>query len=593
MDQTTWNFIFIGISFSIYIGIAIWSRAGSTKEYYTAGGSVSPFANGMATAADWMSAATFISMAGGIAAAGYGASKFLMGWTGGFVLLTTLMVPYLRKFGKATVPDFVGDRYYSNAARLVAVICAIFICMTYIMGQMRGVGIVFSRLFGIEVWMGVLIGGGIVYFYAGLGGMKGITYTQVAQYCVMVFSYTIPVIFISLIITGDAVPQLGLIGNYIKDGTENAQPLIQKINQISTDLGFQEYTASSSNTLDMFCITAALMIGTAGLPHVIVRFFTVKNVRAVRKSAYWTLSFIAVIYLTAPALGIFARTNFVEEINQKKYQNAPDWFKNWESQGMIAWVDKNEDGIMQYRAGDVFSGKPIFVEKPDAASTGPRKVSNEINFASDNEVYYDKDIIVLANPEMAGLPPWLIALVMAGCVAAALSTAAGLLLVLSTSISHDLMKKIINPGISDEQEIKYARIASFGAIAIAAYFGINPPSSFVAKTVAFAFGLAASSFFPTLIMGIFSKRMNKEGAIAGMVCGIGFTLSYIIYFQFLTESKEFWFGISPEGIGFFGMAINFVVAFIVSSLTPPPPPEIQEMVEEIRIPKGAGKSIDH
>ena len=593
MDQTTWNFIFIGISFSIYIGIAIWSRAGSTKEYYTAGGSVSPFANGMATAADWMSAATFISMAGGIAAAGYGASKFLMGWTGGFVLLTTLMVPYLRKFGKATVPDFVGDRYYSDAARLVAVICAIFICMTYIMGQMRGVGIVFSRLFGIEIWMGVLIGGGIVYFYAGLGGMKGITYTQVAQYCVMVFSYTIPVIFISLIITGDAIPQLGLIGNYIKDGTENAQPLIQKINQISTDLGFKEYTASSTNTLDMFCITAALMIGTAGLPHVIVRFFTVKNVRAVRKSAYWTLSFIAVIYLTAPALGIFARTNFVEEINQKKYQNAPDWFKNWESQGMIAWVDKNEDGIMQYRAGDVFTGKPIFVEKPDTTSIGPRKVSNEINLASENEVYYDKDIIVLANPEMAGLPPWLIALVMAGCVAAALSTAAGLLLVLSTSISHDLMKKIINPGISDKQEIKYARIASFGAIAIAAYFGINPPSSFVAKTVAFAFGLAASSFFPTLIMGIFSKRINKEGAIAGMVSGIGFTLSYIIYFQFLTESKEFWFGISPEGIGFFGMAINFVVAFVVSSLTPPPPPEIQEMVEDIRIPKGAGKSIDH
>ena len=593
MDQTTWNFIFIGISFGIYIGIAIWSRAGSTKEYYTAGGGVSPFANGMATAADWMSAATFISMAGGIAAVGYGASKFLMGWTGGFVLLTTLMVPYLRKFGKATVPDFVGDRYYSDAARLVAVICAIFICMTYIMGQMRGVGIVFSRLFGIEIWMGVLIGGGIVYFYAGLGGMKGITYTQVAQYCVMVFSYTIPVIFISLIITGDAVPQLGLIGNYIKDGAENAQPLIQKINQISTDLGFQEYTASSSNTLDMFCITAALMIGTAGLPHVIVRFFTVKNVRAVRKSAYWTLSFIAVIYLTAPALGIFARTNFVEEINQKKYQNAPNWFKNWESQGMIAWVDKNEDGIMQYRAGDVFSGKPIFVEKPDTTLTGPRKVSNEINFVSDNEVYYDKDIIVLANPEMAGLPPWLIALVMAGCVAAALSTAAGLLLVLSTSISHDLMKKIINPGISDKQEIKYARIASFGAIAIAAYFGINPPSSFVAKTVAFAFGLAASSFFPTLIMGIFSKRMNKEGAIAGMVCGIGFTLSYIIYFQFITESKEFWFGISPEGIGFFGMGINFLVAFIVSSLTPPPPREIQEIVEEIRIPKGAGKSIDH
>jgi len=592
MDQTVWNFIFIGITFGIYIGIAIWSRAGSTKEYYTAGGSVSPFANGMATAADWMSAATFISMAGGIAAAGYGASKFLMGWTGGFVLLTTLMVPYLRKFGKATVPDFVGDRYYSDAARLVAVICAIFICMTYIMGQMRGVGIVFSRLFSIEIWMGVLIGGGIVFFYAGLGGMKGITYTQVAQYCVMVFAYTIPVIFISLIITGDAVPQLGLIGDYIKDGPEKAQPLIEKINQISTDLGFQEYTASSSNTLDMFCITAALMVGTAGLPHVIVRFFTVKNVRAVRKSAFWTLSFIAVIYLTAPALGIFARTNFVEEINQKKYQEAPEWFKNWENQGMIAWVDKNNDGIMQYRAGDVFAGKPVYAEN-STKEEGPREVTNTIDMSSKNEVYYDKDIIVLANPEMAGLPPWVIALVMAGCVAAALSTAAGLLLVLSTSVSHDLMKKIINPNISDKQEIKYARIASFGAIAIAAYFGINPPSSFVAKTVAFAFGLAASSFFPTLIMGIFSKRVNKEGAIAGMICGIGFTLSYILYFQFLTESKSYWFGISPEGIGFLGMAINFAVAFLVSSFTPAPPKEIQDMVEDIRIPKGAGDATHH
>ena len=595
MDQTVWNFIFIGITFSVYIGIAIWSRAGSTKEYYTAGGSVSPFANGMATAADWMSAATFISMAGGIAAAGYGASKFLMGWTGGFVLLTTLMVPYLRKFGKATVPDFVGDRYYSNAARLVAVICAIFICMTYIMGQMRGVGIVFSRLFSIEIWMGVLIGGGIVFFYAGLGGMKGITYTQVAQYCVMVFAYTIPVIFISLIITGDAMPQLGLIGDYIKDGPDKAQPLIEKINQISTDLGFREYTASSSNTLDMFCITAALMIGTAGLPHVIVRFFTVKNVRAVRKSAFWTLSFIAVIYLTAPALGIFARTNFVEEINQKKYQQAPDWFKNWENQGMIAWVDKNNDGVMQYRAGKVFAGKPLkpVYAEDSTSDVGPRKVTNNIDMSSQNEVYYDKDLIVLANPEMAGLPPWVIALVMAGCVAAALSTAAGLLLVLSTSVSHDLMKKIINPKISDKQEMKYARMASFGAIAIAAYFGINPPASFVAKTVAFAFGLAASSFFPTLIMGIFSKRVNKEGAIAGMICGIGFTLSYIIYFQFLTDSKDYWFGISPEGIGFLGMVINFAVAFAVSSVTAPPPKEIQDMVEEIRIPKGAGKASQH
>ena len=591
MDQTTWNFIFIGISFGIYITIAIWSRAASTKEYYTASGNVSPFANGMATAADWMSAATFISMAGGIAAAGYGASKFLMGWTGGFVLLTTLMVPYLRKFGKATIPDFIGDRYYSNTARLVAVICAIFICMTYIMGQMRGVGIVFSRLFDIEIWQGVIIGAGIVFFYAGLGGMKGITYTQVAQYCVMVFAYTIPVFFISLIITGDALPQLGLIGNYVKDGAEKSIPLITKINQISTDLGFAKYTESTSNKLDLFCITAALMVGTAGLPHVIVRFFTVKNVKAVRKSAYWTLSFIAIIYLTAPALGMFARTNFIEEINQKKYREAPQWFINWEEQGMIAWVDKNNDGVMQYRAGDVFSGKPKY-DDTNRADGMPRIVTNEMS-DSENEVYYDKDIIVLANPEMAGLPQWVIALVMAGCVAAALSTAAGLLLVLSTAISHDLMKKIVNPNISDQQEMRYARLASFGALVVAAYFGINPPSSFVAKTVAFAFGLAASSFFPTLIMGIFSKKINKEGAIAGMISGIGFTMTYIIYFQFFTDSKDYWFGISPEGIGFVGMLINFIIAFLVSSRTSPPPTEVQEMVENIRIPKGAGKATGH
>jgi cation/acetate symporter len=591
MDQATWNFIFIGITFGVYITIAIWSRAASTKEYYTASGSVSPFANGMATAADWMSAATFISMAGGIAAAGYGASKFLMGWTGGFVLLTTLMVPYLRKFGKATIPDFIGDRYYSNTARLVAVICAIFICMTYIMGQMRGVGIVFSRLFDIEIWMGVIIGAGIVFFYAGLGGMKGITYTQVAQYCVMVFAYTIPVFFISLIITGNAIPQFGLVGDYIKGNPENVIPLIDKINQISVDLGFSKYTDNTSNTLDLFCITAALMVGTAGLPHVIVRFFTVKNVKAVRKSAYWTLSFIAIIYLTAPALGMFARTNFIEEINGKNYEEAPEWFKNWEEQGMIAWVDKNEDGIMQYRAGDVFSGKPSY-DNSTRQDGSPRTLTNQLS-DSENEVYYDKDIIVLANPEMAGLPQWVIALVMAGCVAAALSTAAGLLLVLSTAISHDLMKKIINPDISDQQEMKYARIASFGALVVAAYFGINPPSSFVAKTVAFAFGLAASSFFPTLIMGIFSKKINKEGAIAGMICGIGFTMSYIIYFQFLTDSKDYWFGISPEGIGFVGMFINFIIAFAVSSRTAPPPSDVQEMVENIRIPKGAGKATGH
>lgn len=589
MDQTVWNFIFIGITFGIYIGIAIKSRAGSTKEYYTAGGGVGPFANGMATAADWMSAATFISMAGIVAASGYDASRFLMGWTGGFVLLTTLMVPYLRKFGKATVPDFVGDRFYSNGARLVAVICAIFICMTYIMGQMRGVGIVFSRLFEIPIWMGVLIGAGIVFFYAGLGGMKGITYTQVAQYCVMVFAYTIPVIFISIAITGNFIPQLGLIGDFTKGGGEPV-PLLVKMNQLSEELGITQYTNGSIPKVDLFCITAALMVGTAGLPHVIVRFFTVKSVKAVRKSACWTLGFIAVIYLTAPALGVFARTNLVAEVNNKAYKEAPQWFKNWESQGMIAWVDKNNDGIMQYGKGSVFAGKPDMLGKDKLGEHGQRLVSNEISVEDPNEVYYDRDIIVLANPEMAGLPKWVIALVMAGCVAAALSTAAGLLLVLSTSVSHDLMKKIIKPDATDKQEMLYARLASFGSLAVAAYFGINPPASFVAKTVAFAFGLAASSFFPTLIMGIFSKRINKQGAIAGMVCGIGFTLAYIVYFQFMTTSKNYLFGISPEGIGFIGMFINFIVAFVISALTPAPPQEVQEMVEEIRIPSNAGEA---
>jgi cation/acetate symporter len=586
MSQDTWNFIFIGLTFGIYIGIALWAKAGSTKEYYTAGGDVSAFANGMATAADWMSAATFISMAGIVAASGYDASRFLMGWTGGFVLLTILMVPYLRKFGKATVPDFVGDRFYSKAARLVAVFCAIFICMTYIMGQMRGVGIVFSRLFSIEISTGVLIGGGIVFFYAGLGGMKGITYTQVAQYCVMVFAYTIPVIFISMALTGNVVPQFGLIGDFTKAG--EAVPLLQKMNDLSIELGVTKYTDGSLSKIDMFCITAALMFGTAGLPHVIVRFFTVKSVKAVRKSACWTLAFIAVIYLTAPALGLFARTNLVDEINNKTYTEAPGWFKNWEEQGMIAWVDKNNDGVIQYGQGSAFTGKPT-MDGEKRGEHGQRLVTNEIS-ETPNEVYYDRDIIVLANPEMAGLPKWLIALVMAGCVAAALSTAAGLLLVLSTSVSHDLMKKIVKPDITDKQEMKYARMASFGALVIAAYFGINPPSSFVAKTVAFAFGLAASSFFPTLLMGIFSKRMNREGAIAGMICGINFTFGYIIYFQFIADHQDYLFGISPEGIGFVGMFVNFIVAFIVSSFTPPPPQEVQDMVEEIRIPSGAGEA---
>jgi cation/acetate symporter len=587
MSQDIWNFIFIGITFGIYIGIALWAKAGSTKEYYTAGGGVSALANGMATGADWMSAATFISMAGIVAASGYDASRFLMGWTGGFVLLTTLMVPYLRKFGKATVPDFIGDRFYSKTARLVAVFCAIFICMTYIMGQMRGVGIVFSRLFNIEIATGVIIGGSIVFFYAGLGGMKGITYTQVAQYCVMVFAYTIPVVFISLALTGNVIPQMGLIGDFTKGGGE-AIPLLQKMNELSVELGVTKYTDGSLSTTDMFCITAALMAGTAGLPHVIVRFFTVKSVKAVRKSACWTLFFIAIIYLTAPALGLFARTNLVDELNNKSYTEAPAWFKNWEDQGMIAWVDKNNDGIIQYGKGKAFVGKPLMEDKA-RGTHGQRIVKNEIT-TDLNEVYYDRDIIVLANPEMAGLPKWLIALVMAGCVAAALSTAAGLLLVLSTSISHDLMKKIIKPDITDKQEMAYARMASFGALVIASYFGINPPSSFVAKTVAFAFGLAASSFFPTLLMGIFSKRVNKEGAVAGMICGISFTFAYIVYFQFIADHSNYLFGISPEGIGFVGMIINFIVTIVISSFTPPPPKEVQDMIEEIRIPSGAGEA---
>ena len=593
MSQDFWNFLFIGLSFALYIYIAVRSRAGTTKEYYVASSGVSPFANGMATAADWMSAATFISMAGSIAASGYDASRFLMGWTGGFVLLTTLIVPYLRKFNKFTVTDFLGDRFYSNFARFVGVVCAIFICMTYIMGQMRGVGLVFSRLFDIDVSLGVLIGAAIVFFYAGLGGMKGITYTQVAQYCVMVFAYTIPAVFISMLLTGNVIPQFGLIGDFTKDGADPV-PLLQKLNQLNTDLGFSQYTDGSLKKIDMFCITAALMCGTAGLPHVIVRFFTVKSVKAVRRSACWTLACIAVIYLTAPAIGAFVRTNLVSEIQNTAYADAPSWLKNWEDRGLIAWADKNNDGIIQHSAGTVFEGKPAYGEARGAV--GQRLVTNELS-ESTNEFYYEKDILVMANPEMAGLPKWVIALVMAGCVAAALSTAAGLLLVLSTSISHDLMKKIISPNMSDKMEVRWARIAAFVFLGIAAYFGINPPSEFVAKTVAFAFGLAASSFFPTILMGIFSKRMNKQGAIAGMITGIALTLGYIVYFQFILEvapgakaSDYFVMGISPEGIGFVGMIVNFVVATIVSRLTPPPPPEIVAMVEEIRIPQGAGEA---
>ncbi len=611
MSQSTLNFIFIGISFAVYIVIALRSRATSTNDYYTAGGGVSPLANGMATAADWMSAATFISMAGAVASSGYDGSRFLMGWTGGFVLLTILMVPFLRKFGKATVPDFVGDRYYSKTARFVAVLCAIFICMTYIMGQMRGVGVVFSQLFGIGIPLGVVIGASIVFFYAGLGGMKGITYTQVAQYCVMAFAYTIPAIFISIILTNNIVPQLGLVGNYTAEGGDPV-PFFEKLNQINTSIGFSKYTDGSISTIDMFCITAALMCGTAGLPHVIVRFFTVKNVRAVRRSACWTLTFIAVIYLTAPAIGAFSRVNLIEKLNNTAYSEAPAWLAEYEATGQMAWIDKNGDGVInihgpahstaEKKGNAVFiseNGKPAYppADSPEEQRVGPngeRLLALKADMTNPNELYFGTDIMVMANPSMAGLPKWVIALLMAGCIAAALSTAAGLLLVLSTSISHDLMKKIVKPDLSDKEEINYARAASFFSLAIATYFGINPPSAFIAKTVAFAFGLAASSFFPTLLMGIFSQRMNKHGAISGMIAGISFTIGYIVYFQFLGgTSAQYLLGISPEGIGFVGMLINFATAFIVSAFTPPPPPEIREMVENIHIPSGAGEASHH
>ncbi|MGC6426542.1 MAG: sodium:solute symporter family protein [Akkermansiaceae bacterium] len=567
MSQDSWNFLFIGLSFAVYIGIAIQSRAGSTKEYYTAGGGVSPLANGMATAADWMSAATFISMAGLIAKTGYDGSRFLMGWTGGFVLLTVLMVPFLRKFGKATVPDFIGDRYYSNGARAVAVVCAIFVCLTYIMGQMNGVGVVFAQLFGIQLWQGVCIGGAIVFFYAGLGGMKGITYTQVAQYTVMAFSYTIPAVFIAIALTNNFIPQLGFIGDYTASGP--AVPFLDKLDHINTELGFSNYTDGSLSRLDLFCITAALMCGTAGLPHVIVRFFTVKNVKAVRRSACWTLSFIAVIYLTAPTIGGFARVNLLEELHDTPYADVPEWFHQFEETKQMTWVDKNGDGKIQH--------------------FGPVQIAK----GNENELTFGSDIMVMANPHMAGLPKWVIGLLMAGCIAAALSTAAGLLLVLSTSISHDLMKKIVKPGLTDREEIRWARIASLGSLLVAIYFGINPPGEFIAQTVAFAFGLAASSFFPTLVMGIFSKRVNKQGGIAGMATGILFTAAYICYFRFFGGSKEdYFFGISPEGIGFVGMLLNFAVTIIVSRLTSAPPPEVVELVERVREPQADGVTQD-
>ncbi|WP_299598971.1 sodium:solute symporter family protein [uncultured Microbulbifer sp.] len=566
MDVQTLTFLIVGATFLLYIAIAIWARAGSTNDFYVAGGGVHPVANGMATAADWMSAASFISMAGLISFMGYDGTVYLLGWTGGYVLLALCLAPYLRKFGKFTVPDFIGDRYYSQAARTVAVICAIFVCFTYVAGQMRGVGVVFSRFLEVDIVTGVVIGMGVVFFYAVLGGMKGITYTQVAQYCVLIFAYMVPAIFISIMMTGHVLPQAGF-GGMLSDGTY----LLDKLDGLSVELGFAEYTAGTKSTIDVFFITAALMVGTAGLPHVIVRFFTVPKVRDARKSAGWALLFIALLYTTAPAIATFARVNMIDTINGADgrgtaHAEAPSWISNWEETGLIQWEDKNGDGKMFY-SGD-----------------------------ERNEMTVDRDIMVLANPEIANLPAWVIALVAAGGVAAALSTSAGLLLVISTSISHDLLKRNLMPRITEKQELLYARSAAAVAVCIAGYLGVNPPG-FVAQVVAFAFGLAASSFFPAIIMGIFSKRMNKEGAIAGMLTGILFTAAYIVYFKFIdpaaNTAEHWWFGISPEGIGTLGMVINFVVAIAVAKVTREAPGDVQEMVESIRFPQGAGQASAH
>ena len=556
-----WTYILVGITFTLYIGIAIWSRAGSTKEFYVAGGGVSPLANGMATAADWMSAASFISMAGIISFSGYDGAVYLMGWTGGYVLLALLLAPYLRKFGKFTVPDFIGDRYYSNAARLVGVICALIVSFTYVAGQMRGVGLVFSRFLEVDINTGVIIGMIIVLFYAVLGGMKGITYTQVAQYCVLIFAFMVPAIFISIQMTGNPIPQLGF-GAQLADGSGTY--LLDKLDGLSTALGFAEYTEGSKSLVDVFAITLALMVGTAGLPHVIVRFFTVKRVKDARKSAGIALLLIAILYTTAPAVAVFARTNMIETVSNQPYTNMPEWFKKWETTGLISFTDKNNDGLIQY-------------------------VANE----QANELTVDNDIMVLANPEIAKLPDWVIALVAAGALAAALSTAAGLLLVISASVSHDLIKKIINPKISDKNELIAARLAAVVAVCVAGYFGINPPG-FVAATVALAFGLAAASFFPAIILGIFYKKMNKEGAISGMIIGILSMLFYMTKFKFGWfgggTKADWWMGISPEGFGTIAMLLNFIVSIVIMKFTPAPPQAVQDLVENIRIPSNAGEA---
>jgi cation/acetate symporter len=570
MDVQTWTLIIVGVTFALYIGIAIWSRAGSTSEFYVAGGGVPPIMNGMATAADWMSAASFISMAGLISFMGYDGGVYLMGWTGGYVLLALLLAPYLRKFGKFTVPDFIGDRYYSNVARTVAIVCALIVSFTYVAGQMRGVGVVFSRFLEVSIETGVIIGMAIVFFYAVLGGMKGITYTQVAQYCVLIFAYMVPAIFISLAITGNAIPQLGFIGD-VNDGSGMA--MLDKLDQLNKDLGFPEYTDGSKTMADVFAITFALMVGTAGLPHVIVRFFTVPRVKDARSSAGWALIFIAILYTTAPAIAAFARTNLINTVSNKEYASMPAWFKKWEATKLLAFDDKNKDGVIQYVA--------------DKAA---------------NELTIDNDIIVLANPEIANLPAWVIGLVAAGGLAAALSTAAGLLLVISTSISRDLIKMQLNPGISEKGELMWARIAAAIAVIIAGYFGINPPG-FVAAVVALAFGLAASSFFPAIILGIFDKRMNMQGAVTGMIVGISLMMWYMLKYKFgifdggkaaLDGLKaSWWFGISPEGFGTVAMFVNFIISMVVSRLTPPPPAHVQQIVEDIRIPRGAGEAHAH
>jgi len=596
MSVQIWTYVLVGITFALYIGIAIWSRAASTKEFYVAGGGVSPLANGMATAADWMSAASFISMAGIIAFDGYDGAVYLMGWTGGYVLLALLLAPYLRKFGKFTVPDFIGDRYYSKTARSVAVFCALLVSFTYVAGQMRGVGIVFSRFLEVDINTGVLIGMIIVLFYAVLGGMKGITYTQVAQYCVLIFAFMVPAIFISIQMTGNPIPQLGF-GDTVADGSGTY--LLDKLDGLSTELGFSEYTDGSKSMLDVFTITLALMVGTAGLPHVIVRFFTVKRVRDARKSAGYALLLIAILYTTAPAVAVFAKTNLIESVHNKQYKEVPLWFKNWEDTELLGWVDKNEDGKIQYTKGHAVIGnknKPIF-DGDQRGEYGERIITN-VNASTKNELFVDRDIMVLANPEIANLPNWVIALVAAGGLAAALSTAAGLLLVISSSVSHDLIKKMIKPDISEKGELVAARISAVAAVCVAGYFGINPPG-FVAAVVALAFGLAAASFFPAIVLGIFYKRMNKEGAIAGMIIGILCMLLYMIKYKLgwfdnvLPSSDEWWFGISPEGFGAVAMFINFIVSLIVCQFTSKPPKEVQEIVENIRIPSNVGKSMNH